>query len=167
MPSGAEPSPLQLSGRRNKNAKLGSNIELNEVPYSFSDDNQYESLDEEELELAADKENLIKRIRKEMFKEKKKRLKKVRLSNDFITKKSKNNDYEEESAFYNNIAQQDDEYHEGDEFVLDMNEINDDDDDKGIHGDNDDDDDSSNENDDVDDNFGILGILNKNARKVM
>ena len=166
MPSGAEPSPLQLSGRRNKNAKLGSNIELNEVPYSFSDDNQYESLDEEELELAADKENLIKRIRKEMFKEKKKRLMKVRLSNDFITKQSNNNDYEEESAFYNNIAQQDDEYHEGDEFVLDMDEINDDDD-KGNHGDNDDDDESSNEDDDVDDNFGILGILNKNARKVM
>ena len=163
MPSGAEPSPLQLSGRRNKKPKLSSKIEFNEVPYPFSDDNQYESLDEEELELAADKENLIQRIRKEMFKEKKKPFKKVRLSNDFITKKSKKNEYEEESAFYNNGAQQDDEYHEEDEFVLDMDEINDDDD-KGNHGDNDD---ESDNDDDADDNFGILGILNKNAKKVM
>ena len=164
MPSGAEPSPLQLSGRRNKNKNLGSNAEYNEVPYSFSDDNQYESLDEEELELAADKENLIQRIRKEMFQEKKKPFKKVRLSNDFITKNSKKNEYEEESAFYNNGEQQDDEYHEEDEFVLDMDEMNDDDD-KGNHGDNDDESDS--DEDDVDDNFGILGILNKNAKKVM
>ena len=45
-------------------------------------------IDEEEYEIAADKDNFIRRIRKEMFCRKKRTLKTVRLSNDFLNKKA-------------------------------------------------------------------------------
>ena len=162
MPNGVEPSPLQLSGKRIRNQKLGSNYQLNECPYPFSDDNNCESVDEEEIEIAADKENLIRRIRKEMNCGKKRTLKKVRLSNDFLNKKAKNSEFEEESAFYNKL-QQDDEYQEGDELVLAMGDMEDD----GNQGDDDGEDCFDENDDDDDDKFGILGVLNKKAKQVM
>ena len=155
MPDNAEPSPLQLSGKRTKYHNIRSNYCLGEVPYPFSDDNYFESVDEEELE--PNKRSLIRRVRREMNREKKRNLKQVHLSNDVLTKKAKNTQFEEERGFYNKL-QQDDEYQEGDEFVLDMNEIDDD----GNYGDNDID-----VYEEDDDNFGILGTLNKNAKKVM
>ena len=162
MPNGVEPSPLQLSGKRMRNQKLGSNYQLNECPYPFSDDNNCESVDEEEYEIAADKNNFIRRIRKEMFCRKKRTLKTVRLSNDFLNKKAKNSEFEEESAFYNKL-QQDDEYQEGDELVLAMGDMDDD----GNQGDNDGGDGFDESDEEDDDNFGILGVLNKKAKQVM
>ena len=151
----AEPSPLQLSGKRMKCHNKRSNCCLNEVPYSFSDDNYFESLDEDECKPS--KRNLICRIRREMNKEKKKNLKQVRLSNNILNKKAKKTQFEEEKAFYNFLHQNDDSQ-EGDEYVLDMDEMDDD----GNYGDNDIDDEEED-----DDNLGILGVLNKNAKKVM
>lgn len=103
----------------------------------------------------------------------KNKLKRVRLSNDFINKKKKKGKFEEESAFYNiskdtkfndeydyddyidNGYEHDDEdeYKEGDEFVLDMNEDD-------INEDN------QNEEDNNEDDFGILGVLEKNNKKL-
>ena len=144
MSNNAEPSPLQLSGKRMKCHNIGSNYCLNEVPCSFSDDNYFESVDEDEHE--QNKRSLICRIRQEMNKEKKRNLKQIHLSNDILNKKAKNAQFEEERAFYNQLHQ-DDESQEGDEYVLKMNEMDDD----GNYGDNDIDDDEE-----EDENFGIL-----------
>ena len=169
MPSDAEPSPLQLSGKRTK--KIFSNTQLSDCPPM--DSNIEDEGDEKNL--SADKDNIVKIIRREMQIGKgiKKKLKRVRLSNDFINKKKKKGKFEEESAFYNinkdtkfndeydyddyidNGYEHDDEdeYKEGDEFVLDMNEDD-------INEDN------QNEEDNNEYDFGILGVLEKNNKKL-
>lgn len=165
MPSDTEPSPLQLSGKRAK--KVFSNTQLSEMPLSDSLDDE-----DDEKNLSAEKDNLVKMIRRKLTMGKgiKKKLKRVRLSNDFINKKKKKTGkFEEESAFYGKdknfndeynydgfgVYGEDDEYKEGDEFVLDMNEDNgyDEENEEGYEKENDDD-------------FGILGVLEKNNQKM-
>ena len=172
MPSDAEPSPLQLSGKRAK--KVCSNTQLSDCPPM---DSNIED-DDDEKNLSADKDNIVKKIRREMMIGKgiKKKLKRVRLSNDFINKKKKKKGkFEEESAFYNlnkdtkfndeydydnyidngyEHDDEDDEYKEGDEFVLDMNE-DEDNEENVIDGE-----------DNNEDDFGILGVLEKNNKKL-
>ena len=167
MPSDAEPSPLQLSGKRAK--KVFSNTQLSDLPLSESPLD-----DDDEKNLSAEKDNLVKMIRRELTMGKgiKKKLKRVRLSNDFINKKKKKKGkFEEESAFYGKdkkfndeynydgfgvYGEDEDEYKDGDEFVLDMNE------DDGYNEENE----GGNENENDDDDFGILGVLEKNNQKM-
>lgn len=128
--------------------------------------------DDDEKNLSAEKDNLVKMIRRELTMGKgiKKKLKRVRLSNDFINKKKKKKGkFEEESAFYGKdkkfndeynydgfgVYGDDDEYKEGDEFVLDMNEDN------GYNEENEEGNEQEN-----DDDFGILGVLEKNNQKM-
>ena len=172
LASEPSPSPLKLSNKRiEKYSQFTSNNSL----YAHSDDNYYDSV-EETPNTVKKEESIISRIRKMFDKQKKKNIT-TRLSNDCIAGNTK--DYQEQSVFYkesdennyknykemyenlgDNGYDEDDEFHEDDEFILDMSEdvgpkegnaeknIK-----EGLN--------EENENDE--DNFGILGILEKNS----